>query len=405
MSERRLLILDDDAMIGETIGRIAQFAGMQVHYTPSPTEFLHQVDDWAPSHVALDLVMPEMDGVEVIHRLGQQGCGARIIITSGLGTRVLDAAARSAREQGLDIAGVLSKPFSSVALRQLLETAPNSAAQSPPGGTATGGSPVQVTSAMVEAAITEKQFRPVYQPKVDCYSGILTGFEALARWHHPQHGTIGPDRFIPVAEASDLIQPLTDQLLEEALTWFRQAGRRHGHRETTLAVNLSARSLNDHHLADRLSQRCRTLGLDPTRIILELTESSAMDDPAASLELLTRLRMKGFHLSIDDFGTGYSSMVQLVRLPFSEVKIDRSFTSTAVVSAESRAIVRSIVQLGHSLGIPCTAEGVEDAATVRLLRELTCDHAQGYFIGRPMTPADLDEWMAENANRFPGNKG
>ncbi len=403
MHQRRLLILDDDAVIGDTIRRIAQFAGMEVYYTPNPSEFLTLVSDWQPSHLALGLVMAEMDGVEVMRQLSLRGCGARIIIISGVGTRVRDAAARSAREHGLDIAGVLSKPFSSMALRQLLITAPEHGNPMAATRDATQAASVEIMPAMVEAAIRERHFHLAYQPKVDCYSGMLSGFEALARWHHAEHGVIGPEQFIPVAEANGLIQPLTDVLLDEALTWFQQTGRLLGQRGTILAVNISALSLTDHQLADRLRQKCKGLGIDPARIILEITESSAMYDPVASLELLTRLCTKGFHLSIDDFGTGYSSMLQLVRLPFSEIKIDRSFVITATTSAEALAVVRSIIQLGHSLGIPCTAEGVENQATVRLLRELACDHAQGDFIGQPMVPADLDQWCDENAQRVPAN--
>ncbi|MDV7392922.1 EAL domain-containing protein, partial [Arthrospira platensis SPKY1] len=148
---------------------------------------------------------------------------------------------------------------------------------------------------------------------------------------------------------------------------------------------------------DRLAQRCLQLQLAPERLILELTETSAMDDPVASLGLITRLRMKGFHLSIDDFGTGFSSMLQLVRLPFSELKVDKSFVMTALQSEESRTVVKSIVDLGRSLGLRTVAEGVETAEVFDFLRKIGCDQAQGYHIARPMTGDATLRWMREHA--------
>jgi len=150
--------------------------------------------------------------------------------------------------------------------------------------------------------------------------------------------------------------------------------------------------LRDQALVERIVDRCAARHIAPERLIFELTETSAMEDPIASLDLLTRLRMKGFQLSIDDFGTGYSSMLQLVRLPFSEIKVDKSFVMTANRSAESRTVVRSIIELGHSLGLRATAEGVEDADTLAYLKSLACDLAQGFLIARPMSGADACKW-------------
>ncbi|HSP01151.1 MAG TPA: EAL domain-containing protein, partial [Thioalkalivibrio sp.] len=165
--------------------------------------------------------------------------------------------------------------------------------------------------------------------------------------------------------------------------------------DLSLSVNISARTLNDLGLIDRLVERCQRLQIHPASLIFELTETSAMDDPITSLDLLTRLRMKGFHLSIDDFGTGFSSMVQLVRLPFSEIKVDKSFVMTAMESRESRTVIRSIVELGHGLGLRCTAEGVETQEALEYVTEVGCDLAQGYHIARPMPGEDALAWMTE----------
>jgi EAL domain-containing protein (putative c-di-GMP-specific phosphodiesterase class I) len=153
----------------------------------------------------------------------------------------------------------------------------------------------------------------------------------------------------------------------------------------------------DFQLGDFASGLCRELTIDPGRVIFELTESSAMTDPVAALNLLTRVRMKGFQLSIDDFGTGYSSMVQLVRLPFSEIKVDKSFVMAAAQSQEARTVTKSIVDLGHSLGLIVTAEGVEDALTLEFLNTIGCNLAQGYFIGRPMPGAAVNDWITKRS--------
>ncbi len=407
----RILILDDDPSIGQTIKAIAETAGLVARYTEDPDEFFTLVDGWNPTHIAIDLVMPKMDGVQVIVQLAARNCRARLIVSSGVDNRILDAAGRSAAEHGLDIIGVLSKPFSAAALRKLI--ADPSAAMRPATAarpSATGKSASRragVTSEELWHAIERKELHLVYQPKICCQSGKLAGFEALARWLHPEHGPIGPDRFIPVAETSGLIDDLTDLVLEQALGWFSAgfpeaaisiAGGRSSAAApaTQLSVNLSARTLEDDQFVERISARCAAHGVAPSRLVFELTETSAMEDPVASLGLLTRLRMKEFQLSIDDFGTGFSSMLQLVRLPFSEIKIDKSFVLTASKSRESRTVIKSIVDLGRSLGLQTTAEGVEDAETLDYLKDIGCTLAQGYHIARPMPGEAVHEWVAQH---------
>lgn len=400
MSDRRLLILDDDPMTGETIQRIAEFAGLEVHFTPDPNRFFDLLHDWHPTHIALDLVMPTMDGMQVIVRLAKQSCRAKIIITSGVGSRVLDAAGRSAAEHGLDIAGVLAKPFSPPQLRELLLGHLPTAASPPPTVTSAPSELPEITLADLHQALDRQEFVVAYQPKVLCATGELAGVEALVRWAHPSYGLLPPGRFIPLAESCDLIDRLTDQVIDQALAWFGSLCIGLSQLSPAicdrlmLAVNISARTLTNSVLFERVQGRCHAHRVDPTRLIFELTETSAMDDPVASLDLLTRLRMIGFHLSIDDFGTGFSSMLQLVRLPFSEIKVDQSFVMTAMTSSESRTVVKFIVDLGHSLGLRCTAEGVEDAETLAYLTAIGCDLAQGYHIARPLTGDDFGLWLA-----------
>ncbi|HEX4152345.1 MAG TPA: EAL domain-containing response regulator [Steroidobacteraceae bacterium] len=413
MSEVRLLILDDDLNMGQAMRQIAEDGGVDARFTPQIDAFFSALDEWNPTHVAIDLVMPEMDGVEVLVQLARRKTLAQVIITSGLESRVLDAASRSASEHGLRIAGVLSKPFSPRALRALLvDTAPgvdqsgDSRSTSTAEPVASQGS-FEVTVDELRRAYAMRELHLVYQPQIECDSGRLVGFEALVRWSHPVHGLIMPDQFIAFAESHHLIDELTDVVLEQGIAWITQA---FPGSDFTLAVNLSSRSVQprsatserpgDAPLVKRIKALCRAHGLDPSRLILELTETSAMEDPVSSLQLLTRLRMNGVQLSLDDFGTGYSSMLQLVRLPLSEIKVDKSFVATAIRSPESHAVVKSIVDLGRSLEMRVVAEGVEDSDTLRYLRDIGCEMAQGYFIARPMTGAAILEWTAREASRL-----
>lgn len=401
MSDKRLLILDDDPLIGQTIRFISESIGFECCTTDNSQAFFQQLDHWQPSHIALDLVMPDMDGVEVMVALAERSCHASIVITSGVGHRVLDAAGRSASEHGLNIAGVLPKPFSPAAFRALLKD--NSDPQSGTGlGAGAGG--FKVNARELTRGLAQRELVLAYQPKIECASGKLAGFEALVRWNHPQRGILMPQHFIPFAEQNGFIDDLTDLVLDKALRWFARFTRNPDMHLSvnmmaprapapSLSVNLSPRNLSTLRFADRVTALCEELSLDARHLFFELTETSAMEDPVASLDQLTQLRIKGFNLSIDDFGTGFSSMLQLVRLPFSEIKVDKSFVMNAMQSEESRTIIRSIVDLGQSLGLRVTAEGVEDGETLAYLTGLGCDLAQGYYIGRPMWAEDIPGWL------------
>ena len=388
----RLLILDDDPSVGRTIALVAESIGFEVRALTRPEEFLDAVDHWLPTHIALDLVMPQMDGVEVMRLLAQRGCRAHVIISSGVGGRVLDSARRAAAAQGLNIVDVLAKPFSPAALRRLLSSRTGGAEDGSTGSGTSDHEDFVFGERELRAALERKQFHLVYQPIIHCRTRRPAGFEALVRWHPAPGRIVTPDRFIPLAESANLIGSLTDQVTEQALRWFSgRQGEVPG--ALTLAINLSAKVLADAGLADRVAGQCAALGVEPGRIVFELTESSAMDDPVTSLALLTRLRMKGFQLSIDDFGTGFSSMVQLVRLPFSEMKVDRSFVSAVTTSAEARTVTKSIVDLGQSLGLRVVAEGVEDADTLDFISGVGCDFAQGYLISRPLNAETAAAWL------------
>jgi diguanylate cyclase (GGDEF)-like protein len=230
-----------------------------------------------------------------------------------------------------------------------------------------------------------------YQPKVDAHTGQVRGVEALVRWQHPQHGLVPPDEFIPLAEHTGLIAPLTHYVLDAALRQCR-GWRQAGH-ELSVAVNVSTRRLLDLAFPDEVAGLLGDLEVPARLLVIEITESAIMADPQHALEVLSRLYEMGVQVAIDDFGTGYSSMAYLKNLPVHELKVDRSFVSQMTSSNRDAIIVRSTVDLGRNLGLRVVAEGVEDQGTWRELDALGCDVIQGYYISRPVPANDLLSWL------------
>jgi diguanylate cyclase (GGDEF)-like protein len=233
-----------------------------------------------------------------------------------------------------------------------------------------------------------------YQPKVNLKDASVLGAEALVRWRHPKQGLLTPDRFIGLAEQGGLIKSLTGWVLNRAVTDCR-AWEKQG-RTLSVAVNLSARNLQDPQLADHIVRLLDEHALPPARLELELTESAVLADPKRAAETLERLDQSGVALAIDDFGTGYASLAYLRKLPVSQLKIDKSFVMAMARNEEDSVIVRSASDLGHNLGLKVVAEGVEDKPTWDLLGQFGCDAAQGFYMARPMPAADLAGWLQEH---------
>jgi len=247
----------------------------------------------------------------------------------------------------------------------------------------------------LRAAVERRDLVLAFQPKVDPCTGRVIGAEALTRWHHPTRGMIPPDQFIPLAEHSGLIRPLTLHVLELALR-RRSAWARAGH-DLTVAVNLSPNSLLDAGLPETVARLLAQTGNPPHALTLEITESTILADPAGSLATLERLHALGVKLSIDDFGTGYSSLGRLRELPIHEVKIDKSFVLRSANDHRDRAVVRSAVQLGHALDLTVVAEGVEDSDTYAYLAREGCDAVQGYYLSKPLPPDEFLDWLVSYA--------
>jgi diguanylate cyclase (GGDEF)-like protein len=240
-------------------------------------------------------------------------------------------------------------------------------------------------------AIAEDELVLHYQPKADLPGGRVRSVEALVRWNHPERGLLLPDAFIPLAQHTGMIRPLTMHVLETALAQCAKWDTERVH--VSVAVNLAMRNLLDTGLPDTIMRMLARLGLTPDRLELEITESTIMADPARALSVLKQLSELGIRLSIDDFGTGYSSLGYLKRLPVDELKIDKSFVLNMSNDENDAAIVRSTIDLGRNLGLVVVAEGVENLAVWERLSALGCDIAQGFFLSRPKPAAEMTIWM------------
>jgi diguanylate cyclase (GGDEF)-like protein/PAS domain S-box-containing protein len=243
-------------------------------------------------------------------------------------------------------------------------------------------------------AMRERELVLHYQPKVDVGSGRLAGIEALIRWQHPTRGLIPPGDFVPAAEKTGLIQPLTRYVIDEALcqlsAWLRSGD------ELTVAVNLSMRNLHDPTLPEQVEYLLRKWGLQGSCLTFEITESAIISDPAGTKDVIRRLKELGVGIAIDDFGTGYTSLAYLARLAITQLKIDRSFVMNMDSNTDDAAIVRSIITLGHDLNLEVVAEGVETQGALAKLSLLGCDTVQGYFLSKPLPPAELRAWLGEH---------
>lgn len=377
----RLLVIDDEPAFGQIVKRVAQGCGFEVAVTETPDAFINAVRMWHPTVILLDLKIPGSDGIQLLRLLAADNCPAHVVLSSGADAKVLDSAMLLGRERGLTMGAVLQKPIRVENLRVRL--------------TGLKRLPKLELSADLTRAIAADQLFLEFQPKLDSRSARITAVEALVRWHHPSHGIVPPDQFIGLAEEMGLISRLTDWVVTAAAV--QTARWRADQLDLEIAVNISARDIEDLNFPDRMEQRCWDEGLDPAYMTLELTETSAMREAVQMMDVLTRLRLKGFKLSIDDFGTGYSSLVQLQKMPFSELKIDKSFVMQMMSNHGCKVIVEIVVDLAHKLGLTAVAEGVEDAAALSRLTELGCDSAQGYHVSRPVPADGIEELLGAHA--------
>ena len=386
----RVLVLDDDELIAQSVAGMTGLRGWDPQPVTHEAEFQNLVRAAAPEAIILDLQLGDSDGIEQLRFLQGVGYSGAVVLMSGFGARVLDSARRVGETLGLTIAGVIEKPVHArdvaAALAAIERTAVATASPLVEAQSAVGA----ISAADVAAAMDARQMELHLQPIVAAADHAVIAAEALIRWRDPVLGKVAPERSILAAEQdATLIDRLTMWVIEGAV----DCHRRLADLAVRVSVNVSGRSLRARDFPDRITGVLERMSAPPGAIGLEITESAAMDDPDASADVLTRLRLKGFPIALDDFGTGHWSLTALRRLPFSSIKIDKSFVAEIETSTVSLSIVRSVIRLARDLGLGSVAEGVANDTTARLLTELGIDGMQGHYFSRPLPVEELAVWL------------
>ena len=336
--------------------------------------------------VLVDLDLPRMDGVEFIGHIARDHLAHAVVVLTALDPSLLNTVQIMARASGLHVLGTLEKPLTAVKLQQTLELFSHRQVKSSDDGD------IEISEGLLAEALAHDEFVPWFQPQVAIGSGFVTGVEALARWQH-EGRQIPPLRFIPELEGANLIDALTERMLAQTCAW-RKRWQAEG-LDLRVSVNVSMHNLVDIAAADRYQAIAQHAGVEPRDVTLELTETAMMHEAAKVLNVLARLRLKGFGLSVDDFGTGWSSLTQLAQLPVTELKVDRGFINGAIHEPRQRAVVEASLGLGQKLGLTTVAEGVETMDEWQMLAELDCTRAQGALIGMAVAGEELPELVQQ----------
>lgn len=404
IARQGVLVVDDSALQRKSTVLALQRAGIEVILEAGDGhEALAVIDRLLvpPAIVVIDLDMPGMDGIELIQQLAAKNYRPAIIIGSGADVILIGAVETIIAELNMPLLGSMKKPIADDFLREALgrfQQALQRQSEVFPEAS-------ELTPQRLQQALAAGEITPFYQPKIALGQpkialgqsdaaqrhSELAGVEALARWHCAEWGMVAPAHFIPLAERYGLINELTLSVLDTALRDMGQ-WRAQG-LDIAVSINLSARALSDRHFCEQMFERISAAHVDPTSIVFEITESALFSDMVTALAAVSRLRLKGFGVSLDDYGTGFSSVQQLSRIPFTELKMDRSFVSGAPRREHLRAILQSSIEMGRRLRLRTVAEGVETLAELRLLQQLGCDEVQGFLFARPMPSDELSDWL------------
>ncbi|HXJ01994.1 MAG TPA: EAL domain-containing protein [Micropepsaceae bacterium] len=377
-SGTRIAIFHDDSEVAGNIAAFAAEANLELVHPASPTALEIELYDPLIAAVVLDLVGPRSGGFELLERAANAPSRPQMIVVTELDSKTIESIRRLGNTKGLKLR-VFRKGEDAEDLRSFIVKLEKRE--------------VRFGAEHLEDAIMRELLHVEYQPKVPLNAADEEfAVEALCRLKHPQFGTVYPDKFIAIAEKHNLIAKLTDfvvcQTFRDATAWHK------GGLPVRLAINVSPELLKTHEWCEQFIRRCTEFGMEPKRITLEITESQSGATLDVALGVLARLRLKGFTLSIDDFGTGFSSLAMLYKLPFNELKIDKSFTFDLQRSPEARALVESTIGMALRLGMKVVAEGVETDAVFRELRTMGCEHAQGYFISKSIAAGKVPEFFA-----------
>lgn len=386
MTYQTALVVDDDPVFAALAEDLLLDAGVgAVEMAGDGAEALARIDAGSVSAdiMLCDLNMPTHDGVSLIRSLAERKYQGRVVIVSSEADSVIESVAKLARMQGLNIAGFTRKPLTMESVSRLLNAQPVKAA---PKAELYPASP-----SLLDAAIERGGLHPFFQAKVSMITGELCGSEALARIATPQSPFSNPVPYVELAERNNRIDALTFAMMRAVARHVREFNQA---RRAPCSVNISPASLERLDFPDEMARAVTDLGLGCDQFTLEVTETRLVEYGPSALEVMSRLRIKGFGLSVDDFGTGYSNIDRLQMYPFTELKIDQTFTRKALEEAFARASVEASVKLAKSLGLKIVAEGVETREMWDFLKDLGVDEAQGYLLSKPLPPAEYRELLA-----------
>lgn len=379
------LIIDDDLDV-QLLGKmLLSQHGYDVETAGCLGELARQPSLLNAELILLDLNLGNFTGLDILDYLYDLRLNASILLISSCSKETAAYAIDAGKAKGLRMLGFLPKSNLLTGLKAFLE--PLKKTQKAP------------TQEELACAISKKQLFLEYQPKKELQRGQIIGVEALVRWQDPERGVLYPDSFISLAEQNDLLVPLTWHVLELALT--QQAKWQAQGLSLNVAINIPAAFIKAKGMLEAFDQLTQQSSASLSNITLEITESVGIECLSYACHVLKTLRHRGCQLALDDFGTGYSSLTQLHRLPFCELKIDRSFVSYIDKDKDALAITASIIDLGKRLGLKVVAEGIETAAQLALLVEAGCTVGQGYFIARPLKALDFDVWLSEHSPTTP----
>ncbi|HAS6144227.1 EAL domain-containing response regulator [Vibrio vulnificus] len=374
-NDLKILVVDDHPIhLTLMKQQLAKIPNTRVATEQTVASALSTLSDDHYDFVFCDLDMPHSDGIDLLISLNEQKYTGNVALISALDRPIISAVSAMCENFSFQVLGKISKPYSNNDIQQLLDNAANAL------------KPARKLRRRIDVSDQEFLFdlangrvKNYYQPLVDCRTGDVVGYEALARWLHPIHGMLSPAHFLPIVERCNLSHELFDIVTDNAIRDARYINQ--GQR---ISINADQINIEDGNFSERFIAKCLENRVEPSVFTIEITENTSFSNSVALYKNLAKLRLNGVNVSIDDFGTGHSSLEKLSLLPFNELKIDRSFVSEMEIDSKKQKIVNSICELAKSLNLKIVAEGVEKQSTWNMLKKYNIDVCQGYLFNKPM---------------------